>query len=296
MGVQKLIFFLLICISFLGYAKSGNVYGVVKSQKGPLAFVNVFIEGTSHGVFTDQNGEFVIKSVPYGQYVLRAQLLGYTNYSAPLTVNSISVEVNPVLEESDNQIDEVVVSGTLKSISKSNSPVPVEVYSSEFFKKNPTTSIFESMANINGVRPQLNCNICNTGDIHINGLEGPYTMVLIDGMPIVSGLSTVYGLMGIPQSLINRVEVVKGPSSTLYGSEAVGGIINIITKSPQSAPQFSADVFGSTWGEINSDIGVKFKVKKAYSLVGINHFNYQNKVDNNDDGITDLALQDRISV
>jgi iron complex outermembrane receptor protein len=73
--------------------------------------------------------------------------------------------------------------------------------------------------------------VCNTGDIHINGLEGPYTMVLIDGMPIVSSLSTVYGLAGIPNSLVKRIEVVKGPASTLYGSEAVGGVINIITKS-----------------------------------------------------------------
>ena len=64
----------------------------------------------------------------------------------------------------------------------------------------------------------MNCNICNTGDIHINGLEGPYTMVVIDGMPVVSGLSTVYGLSGIPQSLVERIEIVKGPASTLYGS------------------------------------------------------------------------------
>ena len=294
--MRKLLFLLLTCISCFVFAKTGTVYGVVKSDNGPLGFANVFLDGTGYGVFTDQNGKFAIKSVPYGEYILRAQLLGFANYSISLIINSDSVAVNPILKESDNQIDQVVVSGTLKPISKSNSPVPVEVYSTEFFKKNPTASIFESMANINGVRPQLNCNICNTGDIHINGLEGPYTMVLIDGMPIVSGLSTVYGLMGIPQSLINRVEIVKGPSSTLYGSEAVGGIINIITKSPQNAPQFSADVFGSTWGEINSDIGVKFKAKKAYSLIGVNHFNYQNKIDNNNDGITDLALQDRISV
>ena len=102
----------------------------------------------------------------------------------------------------------------------------------DFSERNPTPSIFESLQNVNGIRPQLNCNVCNTGDIHINGLEGPYTFVLIDGMPIVSGLSTVYGLSGIPQSLIERVEIVKGPASTLYGSEAVGGIINIITKQP----------------------------------------------------------------
>ena len=121
-----------------------------------------------------------------------------------------------------------------------------------------------------------------------NAYYGAQTQRAIETFP-VSGIK-------IPQSLINRVEIVKGPSSTLYGSEAVGGIINIITKSPQSAPKFSADVFGSTWGEINTDLGVKFKAKKAYSLIGINHFNYQNKIDNNDDGITDLALQDRISI
>jgi outer membrane receptor for ferrienterochelin and colicins len=118
----------------------------------------------------------------------------------------------------------------MKPVSRLESPVPVEVFTARFFKSNPTPSIFEALQNINGVRPQVNCAICNTGDIHINGLEGSYTMVLIDGMPIVSGLSTVYGLNGIPQSLIERVEIVKGPASTLYGSEAVGGLINVITK------------------------------------------------------------------
>src|SRR5690606_17189097 len=120
--------------------------------------------------------------------------------------------------EKESTLNEVVISGTLKEVTKLDSPVPVEVYTSSFFKANPTPSIFDALQNINGVRPHLNCNICNTGDIHINGLEGPYTMILIDGMPIVSGLSTVYGLSGIPQSLIDRVEIVKGPASMLYGS------------------------------------------------------------------------------
>jgi outer membrane receptor for ferrienterochelin and colicins len=74
----------------------------------------------------------------------------------------------------------------------------------EIFPENPTPSIFEAIAMVNGVKPQLNCSVCNTGDIHINGLEGPYTMILIDGMPIVSSL-TVYGLSGIPNSLVTEL-------------------------------------------------------------------------------------------
>lgn len=205
---------------------------------------------------------------------------------------------SPVTQKSkDYDLDEVVVSGTMKEVSKLSSPVPIEVYTSRFFRANPTPSIFEGLQNINGVRPQLNCNICSTGDIHINGLEGPYTMILIDGMPIVSGLSTVYGLSGIPQSIIDRVEIVKGPASSLYGSEAVGGLINIITKKPEDAPMLSADVFSTNWGEVNTDLSAKVRVaNKAQSLLGINHFIYQYPNDDNNDGFTDVTQQHRISI
>ena len=158
-------------------------------------------------------------------------------------------------------------------------------------------SIFEALQNVNGVRPQLNCNICNTGDIHINGLEGPYTMITIDGMPIVSSLASVYGLFGIPTQLIDRIEIVKGPASGLYGSEAIGGLINIITKSPDKAPAFTFNAMSTSWLEHSVDAGAKFRIgKKASSLLGINYFNYQNPVDNNKDNFTDVTLQHRVSV
>lgn len=295
--MKNLILFLVMTVSSLAISQTASVSGVVKSEGKVIEFANVALEGTTFGMFTNEKGEYLFKEVPFGNYQLRVQIIGFETSVTSISVKEGGVEVNPEIKTSNQQIDEVVVSGTLKPVSKSESPVPVEVYSKEFFEKNPVTSIFEAMANVNGVRPQLNCNVCNTGDIHINGLEGPYTMILIDGMPIVSGLSTVYGLMGIPQSLIERVEIVKGPASTLYGSEAVGGIINVITKNPESAALFSADVMGSTWGEINTDLGFRFKpAKKATSLLGVNYFNYENPFDNNGDGITDLTLQDRISV
>lgn len=194
-------------------------------------------------------------------------------------------------------LDEIVVSGTLKPVTRLETPVPVEVYTSAFLKKNPTSNVFEALQNVNGVRPQLNCNICNTGDIHINGLEGPYTMVTIDGMPIVSALSTVYGLSGIPNSMIDRIEIIKGPASSLYGSEAVGGLINIITKKTKNAPLFSADVFSTSWFENNIDLGFKANVgQKAESLLGLNYYNYNSPIDNNKDNFTDVTLQERISI
>lgn len=200
-------------------------------------------------------------------------------------------------DSKSEKLDEIVISGTLKPVSRLETPVPVEIYTTTFLKKNPTSNVFEALQSVNGVRPQLNCNICNTGDIHINGLEGPYTMVTIDGMPIVSSLSTVYGLSGIPNSLIDRIEIIKGPASSLYGSEAVGGLINIITKKTKNAPLFTADVFSTSWLENNIDLGFKANIgENAASLIGLNYYNYNSPMDNNHDNFTDVTLQERISI
>ncbi len=293
----RILFLIALCYTTISKSQT-TITGTVSSQNTPVPNVHVYIMGTTLGSATNEQGVYSISDVPKGKITLIASSLGYKRQQKTLTLSNtpkITQDFNLIVD--DATLDEIVISGTLKPVSKLESPVPVEVYSKAFFKKNPTPSIFESLQNVNGVRPQLNCNVCNTGDIHINGLEGPYTFVLIDGMPIVSGLSTVYGLTGIPQSLIERVEIVKGPASTLYGSEAVGGIINIITKKPANAPKFAADSFVSSWGEVNADLGSQYNLgKKTHGLLGLNYFNYQNIVDNNNDGFTDLTLQNRISL
>lgn len=289
--------FHLFCISLYAQQTIRGTITEADTNEG-LPGASVYLSDNPQvGTTTNANGAFQLQ-IPANtsSSVLVASFTGYTTQRVPLENTKENYTI--VLSEDVNLLNEVmVISGTLKEVSKSDSPVPIEVYTPTFFMKNPAPSLFESLTNVNGVRPQLNCNVCNTGDIHINGLEGPYTMILIDGMPIVSGLSTVYGLTGIPSSLIDRVEIVKGPASTLYGSEAVGGLVNVITKRPNTADNISFDQFATSWGEFNTDIGLRYNLgAKAQSLTGINYFNYQNPMDNNDDGFTDITLANRISL
>ena len=290
----NIILFVLFSIQ-TGFAQERTVNGRVYSEGEPLNGASLRIKGTNLGTITNEQGYF---SIEFSEKRNNQLIISYIGHkSKQIEIDPNNSDVGRIILELYESLDEIVISGTLKPVSKLKSPVAVEVYSQSFFKANPSPSIFESLESINGIRPQLNCNVCNTGDIHINGQEGSYTMVLIDGLPIVSGLSTVYGLSGIPQSLIERVEIVKGPASTLYGSEAIGGVINLITKLPENSSKLSIDSFVSDWGEINTDIGYKYSLsKKTTGLLGINYFNFSNPIDKNNDGFTDLTIQDRISI
>ena len=295
MSLKSLLGWVLIGLAASTMAQDVAFTGVVSSRGKPVEFAHVVLKETSQGATTDEVGSFNFNVFP-GRYTLQVSSVGYKTFTKVVTVGSAYEPLVIELEEDTGTLDEIVITGTMREVTKLQSPIPVEVYSPVLFRKNPTPNIFESLNLINGVQPQVNCNVCNTGDIHINGLEGPYTMVLIDGMPIVSSLSTVYGLSGIPNSLVKRIEVVKGPASTLYGSEAVGGLINIITVEPAGATTVHADVYGTSVGEFNADVATAFKLGKLSSLLGINAFTYQQLRDINNDNFTDLPLQQRYSL
>lgn len=278
-------------------AQTGSIKGTISAQGFPLEGATIQVEKLSVGTTTDKDGKFELTGIPFGTYEMEVTCTGYQPQKSVIKIDGPEAALEHIrLLSSDLSLGEVVVTGTLKAVSRKESPVPVEVITPQLFRKNPAPSLLESVCMINGVRPQVNCNVCNTADIQINGMEGPYTMILIDGMQIVSALSTVYGLNGIPNSLVERIEVVKGPGSSLYGSEAMGGIINVITKNPSNAPVFGADLFATSWKEYNVDVSARLKLNKVSSLIGVNYFNNQNRIDKNEDGFTDVTLQNRVSI
>lgn len=293
---MKKYFYVFLLLSFFAHSQTASVNGIITNNNQPLPYATINVQPVNIFYSAGEDGKYTIPNLQYGTYRLEFSALGFSKTVKEVIIDRSSIQLDVTLSEESITMDEVVITGTMREVTRSKSPVPVEVFTPAFFKKNPTPSLFEAVGLINGVRPQVNCNVCNTGDIEINGMKGPYTLILIDGMPIVSSLSTVYGLNGIPNSLIERIEVVKGPAAALYGSEAMGGIINIITKNPVNAPLVSIDAFGTSWQEYNLDASVKYKTGKATGLLGINYFNYSNPKDNNNDNFTDVTLQDRISI
>ena len=287
--------FIFSAISIFTYAQ--EIKGIITSKDKGVSFANIIISNTKFGTQADENGRFLFRNIASGKQKLQISSVGYKSKSLEINILSErTTNLNIELEEENTQLNEVVVTGTMKETSINESPASIQILNPTFFRKNPTPSLFESLSMVNGVRPQLNCNVCNTGDIHINGMEGPYTMVMIDGMPIVSALSTVYGLSGIPNSMVERIEVMKGPASTLYGSEAVGGLINVITKNPAKAPKFNFDFNTSSYLENNFDASTKAKIGQFDVLFSGNYFLFNKRWDINNDNFTDITLQNRVSL
>ena len=224
--------------------------------------------------------------------------MGYKADSLDVTVSTTNVHLGDVqLKPSSLGLNELVVSGTLRPVHLSNSAVRIEVVNSkQLLKSMAPTNLMESLGMINGVQEVLSCGVCYTNAISINGLPGNYTAVLIDGSPLYGNLASVYGLNGIPIQILDRYEVIKGPNSTLYGSEAMAGVINIITKDPAKQPDFSADVMVTSHMESFGNIAIAGGKGKWKQFTGLNYGYINDYDDLNQDGFGDMINLDRIGL
>ena len=212
-----------------------NIYGHVKDSKTGehLPYVIIHVQGTTIATTTDNTGHYYLKNLPEGTFVIEAKYMGYTTESKSVTIKrDKSLELNFTLTPVDMSLDEVVVSANRNETKRRLAPNLVNVIGGKLFDITQSTCLAQGLNFQPGVRTEDDCQNCGFTQVRINGLDGHYSQILVDSRPIFSSLNGVYGLEQIPANMIDRVEVVRGGGSALFGASAIGGTINIITKEP----------------------------------------------------------------
>lgn len=245
------IIFTLIPCTLYAYNPEGsdaNLLGHVvdKHTQEHLSFINISLKGTTIGTVTDETGHYFLKNLPEGEFTVEVRSVGYKTVTKNVHLKKgKTVEMNFEIEEDMITLDGVVVSANRNETTRRLAPTLVNVMDMKVFENTNSSCLAQGLNFQPGVRVENNCQNCGFQQVRINGLDGPYTQILIDSRPIFSALSGVYGLEQIPANMIERVEVMRGGGSALFGSSAIAGTINIITKEPtHNSGQFSHTLTG----------------------------------------------------
>ncbi len=296
-----IVMLVLACVSKSLYAvnpiKEGNMIAghvIVKGTEESIPFATIMILGTNRGAVSNEEGQFEFRKLAAGKYTLRVQVMGYKTQEKTITVSAEATSVvHFQMEEESFMTDEVVVSANRNEVSRKAAPVVVNVMSAKLFETVNSTDLAKSLNFQSGLRVENNCQNCGFPQVRINGLEGPYSQILINSRPIISALSGVYGLEQIPVNMIERVEVVRGGGSALFGANAVGGTINIITKDPinnsfQVASTMS-NMNGKSWEQyMGGNVSLVAK-DNSYGIALYETYRNRNPYDADGDGFSELG-------
>jgi outer membrane receptor for ferrienterochelin and colicins len=272
-----------------------NINGhVVDAQTNEhLPYVTISLKGTTIGITTDATGHYFLKDMPVGEFTVAASYVGYRTSEQKIVIEANrTLEINFVLEEESLSLDETVVSATRNETNKRETGVIVNILSAKVFETVASSNMAETMNFQPGLRVENNCGNCGTTQLRINGLEGQYSQILLDSRPIFSSLAAVYGLEQLPVSMIERVEVIRGGGSALFGSNAIGGVVNIITKEPlRNSVTLSntTNVLNDGATDINSSLNGSFVSddhKTGVYLFGM--VKNRDHYDRNNDGFSDI--------
>lgn len=227
---------LILGICKLSFGQKGSVHGTVRVDNKKQAFASISVSSDpTNGFITDSKGYFHIDNIPFGTHTITTSFVGYKQVSKTIVLNENNqeLELNFNLEENINSLDEIVITGTKTNKRQTNSPVIVGIINSVTLENVQACNLSEGLKFQPGLRVETDCQTCNYTQLRMNGLSGGYSQILINGRPIFSPLTGLYGLEQLPTNMIDRIEVVKGGGSSLYGSSAIGGSVNVITKIPK---------------------------------------------------------------
>ena len=274
-----------------------SVHGHVldKNTGEHVPFLVVSLKGTTVGTSTADSGHYFLEHLPEGDFVLQVSGVGYKTVYKEITLkDGVALEVNFYVEEDNVMLDGVVVSANRSETARMMAPTLVNVVNMETYERVNATSLSQGLVFQPGVRVENNCQNCSYQQVRVNGLDGPYTQILIDSRPIFSALAGVYGIEQIPANMVDRVEVMRGGGSALFGSSAIAGTINIITKEPvrnsASLSHTISSINGTSAFDNNTSLNASLVTddnKMGIAVFGQNR--QKDGYDHDGDGFTELT-------
>jgi outer membrane receptor for ferrienterochelin and colicins len=282
-----------------------NIFGDVQSNGDHISFATILVQGTNITTATDATGHYKIINLDEGDYTIIAQTFGYKRSEQKVTVvEGKTVELNFELEEDLIGLEEVVVSSDRDAVDRKSSNIIVNSLNKEVFNVTNSISLVEGLDFTPGLRTENNCQNCGFTQVRMNGLDGPYSQILINSRPIFSGLAGVYGLELFPTNMIEKVEVVRGGGSAMFGGNAIAGTINIITKEPISnsfSLSSNISAAGLDQEELSFDRSLNFNasvvsddLKSGLSLFGL--IRDRDPYDDNGDGFSEEILMENQTI
>jgi len=304
MKLISILFSAITILTFINFSfgQTGSIQGTVRVDNNLQELANISLATNPVlGTTTNSKGHFELTSIPYGTYEISASFVGYEIETKTITLNKKNtlVSIHFKIDQSINTLDEIVVTGTKTHKRQTQSPVIVNIINSQILDNVQACNLSEGLRFQPGLRVETNCQTCNYTQLRMNGLAGGYSQILINGRPIFSPLTGLYGLEQLPTNMIDRIEVVRGGGSSLYGSSAIGGTVNIITKMPKKN-SFELNSFYQNINAKSDD----FVYRGNASLVSENQnsgvsffFDHRKRdfYDHNADNFSELALLENTS-
>lgn len=295
---MKAILILLSCfvVSLSMIAQHGSIKGHVLDNQTEehLPGATIYIENTPFATMSDATGHFSITNIPDGTYIIVAKCIGFFSTRQEVSITqSVQKNVSLYLNQQNQELNEVSVIASKKKMEREISPTISNQLTTQTLESTNSTSLSQGLNYMPGLRVETNCQNCGTQEVRINGLQGQYSQMLIDGQPVFSALSKTYGLEQLPLNMIGKVDVIRGGGSVLFGSNAIGGVINIVTKEPERnsyEAKYNLSLIGGS--SADNTFGLNSSFVDREKNLGISLFanmRNRNPWDANDDGFSEIG-------
>ncbi|MCK4524482.1 TonB-dependent receptor plug domain-containing protein, partial [candidate division WOR-3 bacterium] len=291
---------IVIFTTFVFSFSQGIIKGYItdKQTGEKIEGINVIIQNTEKGDLSNYNGFFIIPNISHGNYNIIAKRIGYIDDTINVIINSNdTISMNFVLQPTSIKMEGIVVTATKSSRYIMDVPIRTEIITNKTIVEKNALTLYDALTGIPGVIVEQQCQYCNFSQIRLQGLGADHTQILIDNIPVYSGLASVYGLQQIGSDNIDHIEIVKGAGSALYGSSAIAGAINIITKKPSNKYAASINLQYGNNNKYNTNFSTsvkynKFAIQFNAQKSGADAIDETSENGNTPDGISDMVKID----